>query len=578
MKDALSFLQLGLTESLSGGIHPTERWTEPARIARALAQVQREHGGAAILAPKETIMGVIAAFRATGTCKSFTDLKYVCLGMGNVDDRGWCVFADAQRRCEVLRLVERQTEFRRKLRCFQASLSSYWTFRLNDSSTRPEAIDGWRDLRSWLRSERSKLLISKETKPQWFDQLGRHVELLSDEPCKKFGAALLRGDSSELNAAMEGLAIPKDSWVLEEAVFAQISAAAAFPDEGFKEKLSPLLTLAMGKEQVEIGVTLRIRCVAQLVSRYARCKDRPEHMALREAAISTIGNPWLRRAIWDAKVVDGKGEPDDQAREMLNGWLKRNLIKNFFELLSVDGTGDPRRLDYWLRFEPLIEDMWFALGTDAQHRRDKDFDDFRASAKGRLLDLEDSASDNNAFVMRIGKYLAVEFGATGNAFYLFTWDSLDQPLINALTSGRARASASLRILKSPNNAARLIHRDSATERWEDKFDLRICPLLGHWPKDLLQREVAIRAEAIPDRRLVETPRPTNAINASVVRGPTEIEWVFFAQSNRLLVKDNRAKGGALWILDQNLRPWIVAQLEAWGFKHSSRFGWYKERL
>jgi hypothetical protein len=103
-------------------------------------------------------------------------------------------------------------------------------------------------------------------------------------------------------------------------------------------------------------------------------------MALRDAAVCIVGNPWLRRAKW-MRGVDARGKPDDQSREMVNGWLKRRLITDFFELLSVDGTGDSRRVDYWLRFEPAIEDMWFALGADAQYRRGEQFNDFRNRAK-----------------------------------------------------------------------------------------------------------------------------------------------------------------------------------------------------
>ncbi len=410
------------------------------------------------------------------------DLKYVCLGVG-VIDQGWCVLAEPKLRREVAILVERQTEWRRRIRCLQALLSSYWTFPLYDRSVSDAAKEGWRELRDWLRSEREKIARSTEPKPAWFAGLSRHSELLSSEPCDKFGKALLAGDFSELNDAMATLAIPNESWVLSEAILAQMKATAGLSDEDFKTILPQLVPIAMGTGGVEIGEALRIRCVAQLVSRYGKCKDRTEHMALRDAAVSTIGNPWLRRTNWDAWVVDGRGEPDDQAREMVNGWLKRRLIADFFVLLSVDGTGDPRRLDYWLRFEPFIEDMWFALGRDAQARRGEHFDEFRANAKGRLLTLEDATADNNAFVMKIGKYLAIEFGATGNAFRLFKWDSIGDTLTDTLTSGRIRARVSHTYLKALDYAEKLSHIDSRSRTWEQKFDDQICPLFGRRPTD-----------------------------------------------------------------------------------------------
>lgn len=101
-------------------------------------------------------------------------------------------------------------------------LSSYWTFPINGKQASDEAKAGWRELRSWLRAERERIVKSKETKPPWFAALTKHVALLTDQPCVKFGVALLRGDTTELRDARESLAIPLDSWVMEEAVIAHM--------------------------------------------------------------------------------------------------------------------------------------------------------------------------------------------------------------------------------------------------------------------------------------------------------------------------------------------------------------------
>ncbi len=535
-------------------VHPLSDLTE---IVRARQQVQRDHDSAGVAADSRTIMAAIAGFRRTGEVDGFRGLKYVCLGVGVIDAKGWCVLGDGKLRRRVSDLVEEQEELRRRLRCFQALLSSFWTFAANDKSTSEEARVGWMELRSWLRMEFAKLVKSGMPMPQWFETLGRHAELLTNQPCERFGADLLKGDSSKLNDAMEGLAIPKTSWVLEESVYAQMSAAAALSDLTFKKAMPKLVPIALGHGGVELGEALRIRCVAALVARYAKCDDRPEDMTLRDAAVAIIGNPWLRRANWDAWVVDARSRPDDQAREMINGWLKRRLITDFFELLSVDGTGDPRRVDYWLRFEPFIEDMWFALGADAQSRRGEHFDDFKSRAKGRLLDLEDTTAENNAFVMRIGEYLAVEFGAKGNAFFLFKWASIDARLMKTLTSGQLRAEVSLFNLKAKNHESRLIHMDSARQTWEMKFDAEICPLIGHRPKTIPYkggRRVSVRTT--PD-------------------GMTNAAWSFFVKGKGLTVRDNRPDG-ALWVLGASQPADVERQLKAWGFKQRAPRGWFKE--
>jgi hypothetical protein len=324
-----------------------------------------------------------------------------------------------------------------------------------------------------------------------------------------------------------------------------MKAAADLPDDAFKRSLEKLVPLSIGLGGMKIEEPLRQRCVAHLVSRYAQCADRPEQPALRDAAISTIGNPWLHRTAWDARVVDSRGRPHDQAREMINGWLKRRLITDFFEMLSVDGKADRRRLDYWLRFEPFIGDMWFALGSDAQYRKGEQFDDFRSRAKGRMLELEGTSADNNAFAMRIGEHVAIEFGATGNAFYLFKWDDLGAPLLNALTSGRPRARVPIFRLKAANHVHRQSHMDSpvALKSWEQKFDDNLCQLMGKRP--------AKRPACLP------------GLESILARASVE-------------ANDMRAAGGALWILADDHNVALSRELRTLGFRHRQGKGWSRE--
>ncbi len=499
---------------------------------------------AGIDADPRSIMAAVADFKRTGKADGFRDLKYVCLGVGAVDSRGWCVLADEKLRTKVGELAEGQSTVHRRLRCFQALLSSYFTFPLGAKGTSEESKEGWRSLRSWLAMQRAWLSKSIDHKPPWFESMERHAELLTNLPCEKFGKALLRGDSTGLMDAQSNLSIPGDSWVIEEAIVAQMKAAALLRDEVFKTALPDLIGKAMGRTGVTVGEALRIRCVAILVIRYAACSARPEQPALRDAATGTLGNPWLRRSQWDAWVRKD-GMPDDQAREMVFGWLNRELIKNFFELLSVNGINDPRRLSYWLRFAPFVDGMWFALGTSAQHRHDKQFTDFRERAKGLLLDLEGTTADNNAFVMRIGAYLAVEFGAIGNAFFLFRWDALRPSVLKALTSGKVREGIWINDLKNETHELKLIHRDAPgpLKSWEQKFDDKLTKLIGKAPDH--------RPACVPDLEKL------------------------LVQAN-VQAADLRERGGALWVFTEERTSGLARRLKDLGFGYRSGRGWFKE--
>lgn len=569
---ALRNLETKLALNFAGGLKAPEALADPEGMAGTLAKIRTLHDSPAVEADKRTIAIAVSYLRRNGRPDGWRGLKYACIGVCSSDERGWLPAADSAFLSKLLGFADSEAEERRRLKCMQMLLMGYWTFRPGETAS--EAADGWRALRTWLLKSLDKASASAVKKPGWFETLMSHQNLLGENPCQRYGAGLLAGDASDLDEAVDGLGIPFDSWVQEEAVLAQIKAAVAHPNDKFRAAMPGLVDLVSDKGGIRLSPGLKTKCVAALVSRYSRCPDRPEHMALRDAAVSVVGNPWLRRASWDASVVDEAGRPDNAAREMVNGWLKRRLISDFFELLSADGAGDTRRLEYWLRFEPYIEDMWFALGSDAQHARGESFNDFRQRARGRLLDLEGTTADNNAFVMRIGAHLAVEFGAKGNAFYMYRWAELPQRLERLLTSGIARPSVSTILLKWNQNG-RLIHKDSAGrgESWEQKFDQVICPLIGRQPDKppaRIGQKPATRSAkpAEPARRVA---RPAVLISAF-----NQTDWDAFVRENNLSTKDNRSLMGALWVHGEGLPERVEAQLVAWKFKHRAGKGWWRE--
>lgn len=584
--NALRALESRLALGFAGGLKAPEALSDPEGMAGTLAKIRKDHDSPAVEADKRTIAVAISYLRRNGKPDGWRGLKHACIGVCSPDERGWLPVADSVFLAKLLGFADAEAEERRRLKCMQMLLMGYWTFRPGEAE--PAAAEGWTVLRAWLRKALDKCSASLGKKPGWFETLRSHQNLLGENPCHRYGAGLLAGDASELEAAVEGLGISLDSWVQEEAALAQIKAAVALPHDRFRAMMPSLVDLATDKGAIRLSPGLKTRCVATLVSRYSCCPDRPEHMALRDAAVAIVGNPWLRRASWDASVTDESGKPDNAAREMVNGWLKRRLISDFFELLSADGAGDTRRLEYWLRFEPYIEDMWFALGSDAQYARGESFNDFRQRARGRLLNLEGTAADNNAFVMRIGEYLAVEFGAKGNAFYMYRWGELPERLERLLTSGLARPRVSTILLKWNQNG-RLIHKDSASrgESWEQKFDSSICPLIGRRP-DKPPARLGQKPAARPVKHAEPVRRVIKADPASRERVPAQIhttalggtfsqfEWDMFRMNYGFKIMDNRKNRGALWVLEESLPEEIEAQLSAWGFRLKPGKGWWKE--
>jgi hypothetical protein len=364
----------------------------------------------------------------------------------------------------------------------------------------------------------------------------------------------------------EGLGISRESWVWQELVLSQVEVTCRHIDQSFKDDLDRLLSLLQANSM--LSQNLVVRCTAKLVSRYAQCSARPENSALRDAAVNNIGNPWLKKTAWDAHVKTPDGHPHEAAREMVNGWIKRELIKNFFELLSDDDSADPRRLKYWLRFEPAIEDMWFALGPHANNHPSPNFKDFRNRARGRTLKLEAPGSpQNNAFIMRLGAVTIVEFGSRGNATYIYQSENIPFDLSKNWINGDGSG------LKNQSFGERFFHRDSANTgaNWEGKLDAKISQLIDFRPVRPTQVRV-IR------QRALSGPQPKIPNRNSVLSSPNstpswESEIKKICHLYKYRIEDNRPSGGAFWVLHN----WPHSpQFERQGFKFKPGRGWWRE--
>lgn len=512
---------------------------------RELQKIRKDLDGVSPAPSDASLAQKIVSYRRSQKLESFRDLKYVCYGAALQTPDGWCVLSDARLLDKLLTDTEQLDEPRRRFKCFQALLSSYFTFVLYDDQTPKAAKAGWETLRGWLANQRVQFQRLGAhwglRLPGWFGVLNKHENLLTNQPCDRYAADMLRDNHSGIEEARQGLGINRDSWVMQEAILSQIKSAESTGDESFRTRLDALLNLLQGQTGIIISDLLKRRSAAILVSRYARCASKPEHPALRDVAVSIIGNPWLKRTAWDARVKKSDGQPDDEAREMVNGWLKRRLITDFFDVLSEDGRADQRRLNYWLRFEPAIEDLWLALGPDAMRNMSQQHLELRERAKGRLLRLENPGSaSNNAFIMKMDKWLIVEFGVTGNACYVYP----ESPAPFSLGG----TAISLHDLKNKEikRVQRLSHKDGR-HRWENDFDGHIPYKVGYCPKDSSGWQF------------------------------DEACFSAFVKRNGLAVDDRRPQGDALWVLaESDIDDDIKRHLNDWKFKYKAKRGWWRE--
>ena len=446
-------------------------WGNPRVMKETLKSIRHELGGEGYDRPSEDkLRAVLVRFARDGQVLSFTDLKYLCYGATVPFGRDQSRLIDRHSLFDNLldRVHERAGQAKHFRRCYQGLLSGYFGFQRNLEEP-GEAEQRWVHLRDFLAKQLTiirQVCLDKGHTPSWITILCEHQNLLTADPCSRYAKALEQDDESELNAVCAGLAIPSNSWVWVEATMAYVKQVCQAGDDAFKQKLPVVLDLVNGAKAVTLPPALAVIATAMLVRRYRNCADHPEHDRLRDTCVQWIGNPWVKRVAWDAAV---NHEP---TRLMVNTWLKQRLIRDFFELLAADGAADLRRLNYWLKWEPNITDMWFVLGGEAISNKSPEFTELRKRMSGRDRRLYDPNQLNNAFVMRIGPLLVIEFGLTGNACYIFAASdfntNLDKRLLNTDE-----------LKQKVGVAARLSHSGL---NWEGKFDLEIKKLLQRIPE------------------------------------------------------------------------------------------------
>lgn len=356
-----------------------------------------------------------------------------------------------------------------------------------------------------------------------------------------------------------------------------VNAAATKGDAEFQEHL-PNLLIMLAEHSLAINEGL-----SSLLDRYCRCTSIGLSEDLRDFAVGQWGNPWLsvNQAKWSLV--------SNEARAMVVDWLKLDLLRQFFSLLTEDGRNDTRRLKFWERYHDSIDDMYFALGNTARWHRGTDFQAFRKKAELRLLGLHNAGSPtNNAFIMCIGNYVVVEFGLKGNACHIFRRDALPFALSGEI-AGNGMA------LKHESFVERLRHFDKTYEKWETTFQRAISKLIQVRPNQpeiasstrrpvspsptsgLSEREAfpyvpAPPLTAGPARSQESPPTPGTA-------SPTRFSFSEFSRlcdTRRIRFQDLRDRNGNLWAFTGDADGYVSGQLRSWGFTYKSGKGWWRK--
>jgi hypothetical protein len=162
----------------------------------------------------------------------------------------------------------------------------------------------------------------------------------------------------------------------------------------------------------------------------------------------------------------------------------------------------------------------------------------------------------------MGDYIAVEFGVSGNACFIFERRSLPFDLDQKAVNGDRSA------LKHENHAERLLHIDTGTARWEQTFEQKLRGLIN------VRADEAAAPRSSSETRQHRDQRVTAIENRRASYSRKELER--FCTTRSLVVDDFSGQRGNIWVRAGQSDVSLNRQLSEWGFQYRPGKGWWRE--
>lgn len=449
-------------------------------------------------------------------------------------------------------------------------LYSYFNYEPSQNKD-PSAQKGWQALRDFL--ERTWPLVNREATeviiPDWVGVLRREAIVLSTQPAQRYAQDYLAGKTEPVDRLAADLGIPPSSWFWHALVLEAVRKAIAKSDSEFRTMLPRLIQLIEGKP------AFRDDAIELILNRFHDCKDSTPDDRLRDYVVSP--SVWKNPKLRDAGIATAWNRVSDPVWLMVLGWVNKRNLKDFFDILAARNQADEGRLAFWSNY--LEQITWtrlvFSAETMMLKNRNPAIRDLIAREQGAYAELT-AKRDVDAFMMKIGKFIIIEFSRKPNACYVYsestlpferhkrTYQGTTDDLANGFHGGCA---------------ARIIHR----EGWEGRAGEELRAL-GILPDKFGPR--------FTDRAKAATPtQTTNFTAARVTQAPFTSSApgkVSIPQLRQLVERypgvriddrrgnaDGHWNGGRLWVEDPNQNAKLAQELKTLGFRWAnSRSAWY----
>lgn len=408
-----------------------------------------------------------------------------------------------------------------KRKDWAALCSSYFAYKHES----PESNPHWCVLRSHIAQGYSVVKAAIRREKSWMKTIEFYHDIFTPQAGGVISQQLLSGESNSLSSLEKIAQIPDSSWLWKRIFTVLLAQLDTLDDPQYLDKISWLLGLAAQ------WVRFRDDIMTATLTRYYHSIYRDQaHSALKQAALEYWDNPQLKsqQNKWHQYV-------SAPVAAMVRGWLAKQDLMHFFELLRGNGDVDQARLHYWLRFANQMGFTRIVMGPDAWHDRGSDFVKFREENRGRLSHLRGGRSFDNAMIMQINDYIFVEFSGTGNAMYAYR---VGQAPFNPESPS---LDINIQLKDKYRNVLRLPH----TPRAEGYNKTRITGWMLKYDDEL--RKLGIRWMAEEPVKFIDkkAPSPATVSDIKIINPLRDTAIQRLVENISCIVSDNRQKGGVL---------------------------------
>lgn len=460
-------------------------------------------------------------------------------------------------------------------------LTSYFAFD-PAVSEKGQASQGWSELRKFL--ERTWPLIDRQAGtqyvPDWVDVLRRETGVLSEQPAEKYARAYLEGNTGPADRIAADLGIPPSSWFWHSLVLGAVRRATADNDTEFRRLIPRLIQLIQSKP------AFRDEAIEHILVRYYNCKSAPQDEYIRDFVVQPTvwKNPKLRAA----GIATSWHRVPEPVWKMVLDWVNERNLKDFFDILAARNQADAGRLAFWSKYLKQISWTRLVFGADtmALKNSNQEVRNLIAREEGAYAQLT-ANRDVDAFMMRIGNYIVVEFSKKPNAAYVYKAIDLkfnrDQKYFNGGTDDLKYGYYDAQVLG-------IVHRDGWEARaaaelnrfgiepdkegtsradYMNKYSETASLVEGF--RDIATSVYVARTERSAQPRYSGS-RPDDRSLGSDMASLRDLVSRYSGAS----IRDLRAScGGRLWVEDFSQSQLLAAELKVRGFKWANkRLAWY----